>query len=59
MTQYAVRYGEQLVVDYSWTCVSDVIASFHGGYCDQVGRVTGVLLSREGDGDEWVEVDAK
>jgi hypothetical protein len=56
MTQYAVKYDDTLVVDYSWESVSDVIASFHGGYCDQRGLVTGVLVSREGDGDEWEPV---
>ena len=58
MTQFAVRYGDKLVVDFSWESVSDVVASFHGGYCDDRGQVTGVLVQRAGDGDEWAEVDA-
>jgi hypothetical protein len=58
MTQYAVKYGDKLVVDHSWESVADVLYTFHGGFCDDQGRVTGVLVSRAGDGDEWVEVPA-
>lgn len=43
MTEYAVRYGDTVVHDPSWRCVADVIATYHGGYCDEDGRVTGVL----------------
>lgn len=55
MTHYAIRYGAQLVIDPSWDCISDVIATYHGGFSED-GRVTGVLLHRESDADEWVEV---
>ena len=56
MTQFAVRYGDQLVEDHSWTCVADVIATYLSGAFSEGGRVTGVLVSREGDSGEWVEV---
>jgi hypothetical protein len=57
MTQYAIRYDgrDALVIDPSWECISDVIATFHGGFAEG-GRVTGHLLSRPGDNDEWTEV---
>lgn len=44
--EYAIRYPDgQLIFDPSWRCEADVIASFHGGYfCDERGRVTGVLV---------------
>jgi hypothetical protein len=57
MAQYAVKYDDgKLVVDFSWESISDVVASFHGGFCDERNVVTGVLVSRQGDGDEWEEV---
>jgi hypothetical protein len=46
-----------MIRDGSWTCVSDVVGSFHGGFAKD-GRVTGVLLSRENPEDEWREVSA-
>lgn len=56
MTEYAVRYPTSTVYDPSWRCVADVVASFHGGYyCDEAGRVTGVLLRRVAGG-EWEAV---
>lgn len=57
MTQYAIRYDgvDRLVIDPSWGCVADVIATFHGGFADR-GRVTGHLLTRPDDGHEWTEV---
>lgn len=55
VVEYAVRYGNELVRDDSWHCVSDVISSFHAAYTDEQRRVTGVLLARV-DGGEWVEV---
>jgi hypothetical protein len=55
MAQFAVRYGDQLVHDASWVCISDVIASFHGGFAEG-GMVTGVLVTRAGDGEEWEEI---
>jgi hypothetical protein len=56
MAQYAVWYPDKLVVDHSWTCVADVLLTYHGGFCDERGKVTGVLVTREGDDHEWVEV---
>ena len=56
MTQYAVKYEDQLVEDHSWVCVADVVATYLSGAFSEGGRVTGVLVSREADGDEWVEV---
>jgi hypothetical protein len=57
VTEYAVRYGDELVLDKSWTCVSDVVASYHGGFAEG-GRVTGVLLSKEPGDIEWKEAAA-
>lgn len=57
MTEYAIRYPDQLVQDPSFRCVADVIDSYHAAYTDERRRVTGVLVTREGDG-EWVEVYA-
>lgn len=54
---YAIRYGSELVYDPSWSCVADVVGSFHGGYyCDDAGQVTGVLLRAVVGTDEWVEL---
>jgi hypothetical protein len=55
MTEYAVRYGDQIVQDGAWNSPADVIASFHAAYTDERRRVTGVLLRRV-DGGEWEEV---
>lgn len=52
--QYAVRYDDHIVADPSWHSVADVIATYHGGFADEQGRVTGVLLRRVGD--DWEEV---
>ena len=56
LTEYAIRYGNEVVRDPSFTCVSDVVASFHAAYTDEHRRVTGVLLRRETENDEWEEV---
>ena len=56
MPQYAVRYGDKLVEDHSWTCVADVIATYLSGSFSEGHKVTGVLVSREADGDEWEPV---
>jgi len=57
MAQYAVKYGDTLVIDHSWACVADVIATYaSGAFSDPDHRVTGQLVSRAGDGDEWAEV---
>lgn len=53
--ELGVRYPDQVVLDPGWTCVADVIASFHAAYTDEDRRVTGVLVRRV-DGGEWVEV---
>lgn len=56
MTQFALRYDQEIVHDGSWTCLADVIGSFHAAYTDERRRVTGVLLQRETEDDEWKEV---
>lgn len=56
MTQFALRYDDEIVHDGSWTCLADVIGSFHAAYTDERRRVTGVLLQRETEDDEWKEV---
>jgi hypothetical protein len=50
---YAIRYGETLIVDSSWTCLADVIYSFHGGFAEDF-RVTGTILQRQDEDAEWV-----
>lgn len=55
VTEFAVRYGDELVMDGSWRCEADVIGSFHAAYTDERRQVTGVLVARV-DGGEWVEV---
>jgi hypothetical protein len=55
--EYAVEYPHGLVRDPSWTCIADVIASYAGGYyCDDAGRVTGVLVRAVRGTDEWEPV---
>lgn len=55
--EYAVEYPHGLIRDPSWTCIADVIGSFHGGYyCDGAGRVTGVLVRAVRGTDEWEPV---
>ena len=57
MLEYGVRYGEHVVVDASWQCTADVMASYHGdnGYADPERRVTGVLVTRTPGDPEWRE----
>lgn len=56
MTEYALRYPDELVRDPSWRCIADVMATFAAAYTDEARRVTGVLLRRETENDEWEEV---
>lgn len=56
MTEYALRYPDELVRDPSWRCIADVMATFAAAYTDEARRVTGVLLKRETENDEWEEV---
>ena len=56
MTQYAIRYGDEVVQDPSFRCIADVVFTFHAAYTDQQRRVTGVLVSRETEDSEWKEV---
>jgi len=55
VTQYAVKCGDEIIVDYSWTCVADVIAS-HGAFAKD-HRLPGVLLTREDECEAWAETD--
>jgi hypothetical protein len=57
VTEYAIRYGDELVRDPAWRCMSDVVGSFHGGFAEN-GRVTGTLVTRE-PGGEWREVPSR
>lgn len=56
--QYGVLYESGLVLDGSWLCVADVLASYHGasGFTED-RRVTGVLMKRA-PGQPWREVHA-
>lgn len=53
---YAVDEGDgHIVADPTWSCIVAVVGSYHGGFAVD-GRVTGTLLCRVDEADEWVEV---
>lgn len=56
--EYGVRDGQRVIEDPdSWHCVSDVMASYHGGHADSDGRVIGVLVRRpRGSSEDWETV---
>ena len=56
MPEYAIRYGDEVIQDPSFQCVADVVFTYHAAYTDEARRVTGVLLKRETENDEWEEV---
>lgn len=54
---YAIRYPSGLIHDPTWTCVADVLASYHGGYyCEPDGRVTGILVRAVRGSEDWETV---
>lgn len=52
---YAVEEDGRIIADPSWASVADVVGTYHGGFAVD-GRVSGTLLCRESEDDDWAEM---